>query len=164
MSELPASTMPLRTSSFAEEELTNYEIGVKGTAFDGRLSYTVALYYMEWENALENIALDWDYTYADDDLAGTLVTDDDPTGPPGVYYVPESQNTSVNQIYTNTGTSDTTGVEFQIGYRINDRWSINANGSLMKREFTNFCSEDDFSASQMKLVCMPVWKKRQRRR
>ena len=99
---------------------------------------------MEWENALENIALDWDYVYADDDLAGTLVTDDDPTGPAGVYYVPESQNTSVNQIYTNTGTSDTLGLEFQLTYIFNDSWSISANGTVMKREFTDFCSEDDY--------------------
>jgi outer membrane receptor protein involved in Fe transport len=133
-----------RYVSFDEEELTNYEIGFKGTALDGRFSYTGAFYYMEWDSALENIALDWDYTYADDDLAGTLVTDTDPTGPAGVYYVPETQSTSVNQIYTNTGTSDTLGMEFQVNYQFNDSWSVSANAALMKREFTNFCSEDDF--------------------
>jgi outer membrane receptor protein involved in Fe transport len=133
-----------RYVSFDEEELTNFEIGIKGSALDGRMAYTLAFYYMEWENALENIALDWDYDYADDDLAGTLVTDDDPSGPPGVYYVPESQFTNVNQIYTNTGVSDTQGVEFQVNYQFTDSWSISANGAVMKREFTNFCSEDDF--------------------
>jgi len=133
-----------RYVSFDEEELTNYEIGFKGTALDGRFSYTGAFYYMEWENALENIALDWDYVYADGDLAGTLVTDNDPTGPDGVWYVPTTQNTSVNQIYTNTGTSDTLGVEFQVNFALTDSWSISANTALMKREYTNFCSEDDF--------------------
>jgi outer membrane receptor protein involved in Fe transport len=135
-----------RYTSFDEEELTNYEIGFKGTALGGRLSYTGAFYYMEWENALENIALDWDYEYADDDYIDvpTLVTDVDPDGPPGVYYVPETQNTSVNQIYTNTGTSDTIGMEFQVDYQFTDSWSVSANAALMKREFTNFCSEDDY--------------------
>ena len=133
-----------RYVSFDEEELTNYEFGIKGSAFDDRLAFTFALYYMEWDNALENIALDWDYEYADDDFAGELVTSQDPTGPAGVYYVPETQNTSVNQIYTNTGTSDTMGVEFWVNYQITDNWSINANAAVMKREFTNFCSEDDF--------------------
>jgi len=73
-----------------------------------------------------------------------LVTDDDPTGPQGVYYVPETQFTSVNQIYTNTGTSDTLGMEFQINYQFTDSWSVSANAALMKREYTSFCSEDDY--------------------
>jgi outer membrane receptor protein involved in Fe transport len=133
-----------RYSSFEEEELVNYEIGVKGNAFDGNFTYAGAIYFMEWDSALENIALNWDYTYADDDLAGTLVTDDDPTGPAGVYYVPETDNTSVNNVLTNTGVSDTMGIELQASYQINDRWSISGNASVMQREFTDYCSEDDF--------------------
>jgi outer membrane receptor protein involved in Fe transport len=133
-----------RYASFDEEELANFEVGFKGNAFDGRFTYAGAVYYMEWENALENIALDWDYVYADDDLAGTLVTDDDPTGPPGVYYVPENQNTSANNVLTNTGVSDTIGAELQASFQINDNWSISGNASVMKREFTDYCSEDDF--------------------
>ena len=133
-----------RYSTFDEEELTNYEVGFKGNAFEGRLTYAGAVYFMEWDNALENIALDWDYAYADNDLAGTLVTDDDPTGPAGVYYVPTSDNTSINNVLTNTGVSDTVGVELQMSYQINDNWSISGNASVMKREFTDYCSEDDF--------------------
>jgi hypothetical protein len=36
------------------------------------------------------------------------------------------------------------GVELSVAHQINDSWSISANGTVMKREFTNFCSEDDF--------------------
>jgi outer membrane receptor protein involved in Fe transport len=143
-----------RYTDFDEERLTNFELGFKGEALNGKLSFAGAVYYMEWEDALENIALDWDYQYAVNDngncalqgtcLVGTLVTDDDPSGPAGVYYVDTTDDTSVNQIFVNTGVSDTIGLELQGNYQINDSWSITANGSIMKREFTNYCSEDDF--------------------
>jgi outer membrane receptor protein involved in Fe transport len=133
-----------RYTSFDEEKITNFELGFKGNAFDGRLSYTGAIYYMLWDDALENINLSWDYAYADDDNAGSLVTSVDPTGPPGVYYVDSSEFTSANSLLTNTGQSDTRGIELQASYQISDSWSIGGNFSVMKREFTEYCSEDDF--------------------
>ncbi len=133
-----------RYESFKEEKITNFEVGFKGSALDGRLSYAGAVYYMLWDDALENINLSWDYAYADDDFVGTLVTDQDPTGPAGVYYVNSSEFTSANSVLTNTGQSDTRGIELQAGYQFNSSWSINGNFSLMKREFTEYCSEDDY--------------------
>ena len=131
-----------RYIGFDEEKLTNYEFGFKGNALGGRLTYAGALYFMEWENALENIALDWDYTYADAALAGDPVTE--AGAPAGLFYVEPSDNTSVNQILTNTGVSETTGFELQASYQISDSWSISANTSVMDRKFTDYCSEDDF--------------------
>ncbi len=144
-----------RYIDFDEERLTNYELGFKGAAFDGRLSFAGAFYYMQWEDALENIALDWDYQYAVNDntrvcvpqgtcLIGTEVRLQDPSVAPDIYYVDTTDLTSVNQIFVNTGVSETTGIELQASYQINDSWSISANGSIMKREFTDYCSEDDF--------------------
>ena len=134
-----------RYLSFDEEELTNYEFGFKGDALDGRLTYAGAVYFMEWDNALQNINIDWDYPYADDDLAGTLVLEDDGITPvvPNLYYVPETDFTSAG-VFTNTGESDTIGLELQTSYQITDNWSISGNVSLMKREFTKYCSEDDY--------------------
>ncbi len=34
--------------SYAPDSLWNYEVGAKGRAFDGRLSYSTALYYIDW--------------------------------------------------------------------------------------------------------------------
>jgi iron complex outermembrane receptor protein len=144
-----------RYISFDEEKLTNFELGFKGGAFDGRLSFAGALYYMVWENALENIALDWDYQYAVNDntrvcvpqgscLIGTEVNLQDPSVAPGIYYVDTTDLTSVNQIFVNTGESKTTGIELQASYQISDSWSVSANGSHMVREFSDYCSEDDF--------------------
>jgi outer membrane receptor protein involved in Fe transport len=36
--------------SYKPDSLWNYEIGAKGRAFDGRLSYSTALYYIDWSN------------------------------------------------------------------------------------------------------------------
>ncbi len=133
-----------RYVSFEEEKLTNFEFGFKGNAFDGRFTYAGALYYMIWEDALENIALNWDYLYADDDCDGMSVFACDGMGSTDVYYVAETNNTSTNQILTNTGESETTGIELQTSYQISENWSISANASLMDRKFTEYCSEDDF--------------------
>jgi len=131
-------------ASFDEEKLTNYEFGFKGTALDGRFTYTGAFYYMLWDDRLENINLGWDYTYADDNLEGTLVTDEIPTGPAGVYYVGETDFTSVNQIFTNTGQTETKGFELQANYQLTDSWSLSGNGAFMTTEYTDYCSVDDY--------------------
>ena len=128
-----------RYATYDEEELTNYEFGFKGTALDGRLTYAGALYYMIWDNALENINLDWDYAYADSAQAG-----DEVLGVPGVYYVNDSDNTSANQILTNTGESTGRGLELQATYRFTNNWSVSGNFSVLSRKFTDYCSEDDF--------------------
>jgi iron complex outermembrane receptor protein len=40
----------LITNSFDEEELTAYELGVKGTTWDGRLVLSSAVFYNDWKN------------------------------------------------------------------------------------------------------------------
>jgi iron complex outermembrane recepter protein len=37
-------------SSYAPDSLWNYEIGAKGRAFDGRLTYSTDFYYIDWKN------------------------------------------------------------------------------------------------------------------
>jgi iron complex outermembrane receptor protein len=37
-------------SSYAPDSLWNYEIGAKGRMFDGRLTYSADLYYIDWSN------------------------------------------------------------------------------------------------------------------
>lgn len=124
---------------YDEETLTNYEIGFKGSAFDGRLSYTGAVYHMIWEDAINSVNLDWDYTYADDDLAGTLVE-----GTTDVYYVPTTDNTGA-RVSTNAGTSETTGLELQGNYRITDQWSLGGNLSLSSAKYKDYCSSSDYT-------------------
>src|SRR5258708_3997126 len=41
--------------SYAPDSLWNYEIGAKGRAFDGTVSYTTALYYIDWSKIQVNL-------------------------------------------------------------------------------------------------------------
>lgn len=133
-------------TAFTEETLTNFEFGFKGSAFDNRLTYTGALYHMIWEDAVQPVNIDFDYTYADDDLAGTLVTDNDPAGPAGVYYVNETDNTG-GRVFANQGDSTSTGLELQANYRLDDSWSLRATTSIMKAEYSDFCDSGLFTGN-----------------
>ena len=41
--------------SYAPDSLWNYEIGAKGRAFDGRLTYSTDIYYIDWSNIQINL-------------------------------------------------------------------------------------------------------------
>lgn len=135
-----------RYQNFDEETLTNYELGIKGTALDGRLSYSAAVYHMIWEDSISNITIDWDYAYTtnDEDLVGTDV------GIGDLIYVEESEDaeTGVGGFASNQGESTSTGIELQANFRINDNWSISGNTSYLRAEYTDFCSEDAFSGNE----------------
>ncbi|PKP92220.1 MAG: TonB-dependent receptor [Alphaproteobacteria bacterium HGW-Alphaproteobacteria-16] len=49
-----AAGITLRVSP---EEVTNYEAGIKGRAFDGALTYTLAGYYAAWRNQINSIVV-----------------------------------------------------------------------------------------------------------
>lgn len=42
------------------DSLTNYELGVKGQLFSGRLQYDAALYFMDWQDVQQNVSVDVD--------------------------------------------------------------------------------------------------------
>lgn len=136
--------------TFDEEKLTNFELGFKGTALDNRLSYTGALYHMIWEDAVQTTRLDWDYSFANDELAGALVPGQTISLSDGsvipAYYAPGTDNTNA-QISTNSGTSETTGIELQARYQITDSWSVSGSTSLMKAEYVDYCSAEDYLGS-----------------
>lgn len=83
------------------EKVTTYEIGVKGTAMNGRLRYAVAGYYSKWKNQLIQVI----QTY------GT-------TGLSSVYGT------------LNAGNTDMQGIEFDGSYRLNSLITLNAAGAL----------------------------------
>lgn len=123
--------------NFDEEKLYNFEIGFKGTAFDNRLTYNGAFYHMIWEDQIQTVALDWDYRFADDELAGTPVVGTAFT------YSSETDDTSAN-VLANSGTSVINGVELSANYLINESWSIRGNTSISNAEYSDYCSEEDY--------------------
>ena len=57
---LSSPTITKPTSNFEEEELTNFEVGVKATLAEGRVNLAAALYFMEWEDMVQPYNLNWD--------------------------------------------------------------------------------------------------------
>ena len=103
---------------YDEETLWNYELGMKGLAFDGRLSYATAIYYMQWSDAVQAVNLDWD----DPSLLG-----------------PNGNDNTTNRSFLNSGDSDLSGIEFEGTYFFSDHWSMRGTFSYLNSEFTDFC-------------------------
>lgn|GEM_PF-2367871 len=61
------------------ESLVNYEIGAKGTAFDRRVNFATALFYMDYKDKQE--AQFYNFGDRDCDLNGNGILDGGPTGP-----------------------------------------------------------------------------------
>jgi len=51
--------------TFDEEELTNFEVGLKATVLDNRLQFTAALYVMDWDKMIQPFTLDWNGAWND---------------------------------------------------------------------------------------------------
>ena len=50
INETAGPARPLEPQAYAPDLLWNYEAGAKGKAFDGRLSYSADVYYIDWKN------------------------------------------------------------------------------------------------------------------
>jgi iron complex outermembrane receptor protein len=48
---------PLNLAPPKPDELTNYEVGAKGSLFGGRLAYDTAVYYMDWKDVQQSITV-----------------------------------------------------------------------------------------------------------
>lgn len=119
--------------TIAPEKITNYELGLKGKALDGRLRYTASAYYAQWRNQINAI---------------TIVAAD-PTTSTGFTFI----NTSAN-----SGSVDLYGVELDTNWKVNDLVSIDASGAMNGSDIKYFRSTTlsqltgmyDFSGKEMK--------------
>jgi iron complex outermembrane receptor protein len=97
------------------EKVTNYELGLKGTLFDRRVNFALAVYFAEWRNQINAISL---YTT-------TPVLDDD-----GAPVVPAESEAYVLAGSANTGEVDMKGIELDLNWRATDNISFNFGGAL----------------------------------
>ena len=104
--------------NFDEEKLTNLEFGLKGSAFDGRLQYATAIYFMEWEGNVQPLNLYW----GDPDI--------DPMFRDG---------SSSNRTFLNQGDQDMKGVEFEGNFFVTDSFSLRGALGLLDAHYTSFC-------------------------
>ena len=104
--------------NFDEEQLTNIEFGIKGSAFDGRLQYATAIYVMEWEGNVQPINLYW--------------------GDPNLPRNQRDPNES-NRTFLNNGDQEMKGAELEGNLFVTDNFSIRGTLGLLDAHYTNFC-------------------------
>ncbi len=116
--------------SYDEEELTNYEIGYKGTFADRRGTVSAALYYMDWEDLVSARNLNWSDESPADPATGYL----------GGWNVGDWNDFTGNRTFLNAGDAEVYGIEVAATYAFNDVWVLGGNIALTNSEYTDFCT------------------------
>ncbi|MEO0996046.1 MAG: TonB-dependent receptor plug domain-containing protein [Pseudomonadota bacterium] len=102
-----------------EEELENYEIGIKGNFLDSRLRLSAVAYWMDWANQKTR--------------QGVSFTDS------------ETGQLRVTSIQTNAGNSELYGLELESNIYVSDRLSAEATFNVARAEYKDFtCSFSTF--------------------
>lgn len=128
-----------------EEELTNYEIGIKGAALDGRLQLAAALYIIDWDQMI----LGQVYNFGGrNPVMGSCAGvpgcwNDGSFDPNGVIYNPRVTNIRGSAI--NAGTGDLEGIELEANFRATDRWSFRGSLALQSSQYGDYCDFDSVS-------------------
>lgn len=111
--------------SFKEEQLTNLEVGIKGTAFENRLRLSAALYLMKWEDMIQPGTVDWDGPWND-----------------GTYSNGRIFTVTSGGGFLNQGDADLSGIEVEANWLATDNWIFSGSLSHAKQEFADSCSVD----------------------
>lgn len=115
------------------DKVTNYEIGAKGTLFDGALRYSSAIYFAKWK----------------DQVNALTIAIPDTTSTTGFSFV---------NVSNNTGNVDMYGFETDLSYKLNDLITIDAAGAINGSKIDTFRSTTvsrlsgifDYSGNEMK--------------
>ncbi len=103
---------------FEEETLLNYELGFKGVAFDDKLTYATAIFYMDWKDQVQSVNLNW----ADPTVVG-----------------PPEAGTS-NRTFINEGDLEMSGIEFEGTYKFTQNFNVRGTLSYLQAEYADYCS------------------------
>ncbi|MGI9272133.1 MAG: TonB-dependent receptor [Woeseiaceae bacterium] len=115
---------------FEEEELLNFELGLKGSFADGRGAFTAAIYYMEYDEIVGAENLDWDDNTDGDPVAGIIGGWNE-----GNWTTFTGERTWINQ-----GSGEMYGLELDVNYAVNDMWLVGGYLTLSEAKFTDYCS------------------------
>ncbi|KPF90757.1 TonB-dependent receptor [Novosphingobium sp. AAP83] len=97
------------------DTVTNYEVGAKGTLFNGALRYSSAIYFAKWK----------------DQVNALTIAIPDPTATTGFSFV---------NVSNNTGNVDMYGIEADLAWKVNDLISIDAAGAINDSSIQSFRS------------------------
>lgn len=115
------------------EKVTNFEVGVKGYAIDGRLRYALSAYYAQWRDQVNSL---------------TIVVDD-PASATGKSFV---------NVTANSGSTDLKGIEADLTFKVNDLITLDAAGAINDSSIKDYKSTTvsqltglfDYSGKEMK--------------
>lgn len=102
--------------AFDEEEIVNFEIGLKGGSQDKAFRYSAALYYLDWTGYVQPVTGNW--------------TPDD-----GVLLPGTTSNDYFSRLFVNTGDLDGLGVEFEAAWSPSENWLFGGALSYSGLEF-----------------------------
>ena len=110
--------------TFDEEEVTNFEIGVKGGALDNRLQLAAALYTMKWSDIITGASFGWAGDWNDGfwDPDGTIFT-----------------IVGSGMVFINAGEGDLVGLELEGSYRLNENWNFRGGLVMANNKYSDFC-------------------------
>lgn len=118
---------------YDEEEIWNYEIGLKGNLLDGRLAYTTAVYYIDWKDALQVFTYNW-FDGGPGPFPGPPSPDPGYTFP-GDYISPQ---------IVNAGTIDGWGWEGDVQFAWTENLIVSLAAAYVGVEYADYC--DVFAA------------------
>lgn len=114
---------------YEEEEITNYEIGIKGDVLDNRVQLAAAAYIMDWKH--------YNQAYTVNFNVDTLSREQGVTSPgflPGLRggdYMIRAQ--------LDLGDANVQGIEGEATWYINDNWSLRGTMTWQETEYETFC-------------------------
>ena len=114
--------------AFTEEQLSNYEVGIKGSTLDNRLQLSGALYLMDYEDAITRTVFNWNGPWNNGSF-----------DPQGRRFGARDVRTSAT--YINTGDQQLKGIELEANYRANDNWSFRGMLWLSDNKYTDSCDQ-----------------------
>ena len=114
--------------AFTEEQLTNYEVGIKGSTLDNRLQLSGALYLMEYEDAITRTVFNWNGAWNDGSF-----------DPQVRRFGARDVRTSAT--FINTGDQELKGIELEANYRANDNLSFRGMLWLSDNKYTDSCDQ-----------------------
>ena len=128
-------------SSYDGENITSYELGYKGTHFDGRLMFNMALYYYDYKNYQDHIVT-WEsesgsFALPDITFIGPDGTEQGLNPPAGRGPV---------EVTTNIPSAHNTGFEIDAVYLLTDGLTVGGNMSYTQSQYDaryTFFNQDD---------------------
>ena len=135
--------------SAVEEELTNFEVGIKGRTLDGRLQLAAAIYAMDWKDQILGAGFDWEGAPVDP-VTGTCTDEGDMPipdcwndgsfDPNGVIY--QDTDAQSGMVFINRGDGELKGVELEATWRATDRLNVRGTLTLMDNIYARNCDQE----------------------